>query len=122
LERNLKHKSYLVLTKYIPHFIAFIYVIYTLLGFLGVDLIGLGHLVHVSLMSWIYFYLNSLVFNYCYVHRLPLYYIALNEILVTVDNYYRIPITDYNLLIIHIILIGILIFGYSYFYIKCKKL
>lgn len=121
MERNLRHKSYLIITKYIPHFTAFIYVIYTLLGFLGIDLIELGHFVHISLMSWIYFYLNSFVFKYCYVHRLPLYYIALNEILVGIDTYYRIPISDFNLLVIHIILIGILIFGYSYFYIKYKN-
>ena len=121
MERNLRHKSYLIITKYIPHFTAFIYVIYTLLGFLGIDLIELGHFVHISLMSWIYFYLNSFVFKYCYVHRLPLYYIALNEILVAIDTYYRIPISDFNLLVIHIILIGILILVYSYYYIEKKK-
>ena len=34
---NLFHKGFLIILKYIPHFIAFIYAIYTLLGFCGID-------------------------------------------------------------------------------------
>ena len=120
MERNLKHKSYLIITKYIPHFTAIIYIIYTLLGLLGIDAIQLGHLVHISAVPWIYFYLNSIVFKYCYIHRLPLYYIALNEILVVTDNYYTIPLDDFNLAVIHIIIIGLVLLGYSYYYIKYK--
>lgn len=120
LERSLKYKSYLIITKYIPHFTAFIYVVYTILGLFGIDVIQLGHLVHVSVVSWIYFYLNSLVFRYCYVHRLPLYYIALNELIVVTDAYYTIPVDDFILTAIHVVMIGILLLGYSYYYIKFK--
>jgi hypothetical protein len=120
LERNLKYKSYLIITKYIPHFTAFIYVVYTILGLFGIDVIQLEHLVHVSVVSWIYFYLNSLVFRYCYVHRLPLYYIALNELIVVTDAYYTIPVDDFILTAIHVAMIGILLLGYSYYYIKFK--
>lgn len=120
LKRSLKYKNYLIITKYIPHFTAFIYVVYTILGLFGIDVIQLGHLVHVSVVSWIYFYLNSLVFRYCYVHRLPLYYIALNELIVVTDAYYTIPVDDFILTAIHVVMIGILLLGYSYYYIKFK--
>jgi len=121
LERSLRHKSYLIITKYLPHLIAIFYILFTLLGFLDIDAIVLGYFVHISLASWIYFYLNSLIFRYCYVHRLPLYYIALNETISIIDNYVHIPISDFNLLIIHLIFIGILINGYTYYYIRYGK-
>lgn len=118
--RNLKHKSFLIITKFIPHFIALFYVIYTFLGFLGIDAIVLGYFVNVSLLTWIYIYLNSLIFRYCYVHRLPLYYIITNDAITIIDNYYNIPISDFNLIVIHLLLIGLLIMGYSFYYIKFK--
>ena len=120
MERSLKYHKFLLVTKFIPHVIALFYVIYTLLGFLGIDAFIISYFVHVSILPWIYLLCNSLVYRYCYVHRLPLYYILINEILLVTDNYIKIPVSDYNLLVIHVILIGILIFGYSYYYIRCK--
>ena len=121
VERNLKHKSYLILLKYIPHIIAFMYIIYTMLQFIDIDLIILGYFMHLSIMSWLFMFISSIVFKYCYIHRLPLYYIALNDISSTVDYYIGIPIDDKTLLGIHIILIGILIFCYTLYYVKNNK-
>lgn len=117
---NIKHKSFLIITKYIPHISAFMYIIYTLLQFADIDPIILGYLLDYSIMPWLYLYLNSFVFKYCYVHRLPLYYILLNEILTTSDYYLNIPVSELNLLLIHLLFIGLLIFGYSYYYFKFK--
>jgi hypothetical protein len=118
---NLKHKSFLIITKFIPHISAFMYIIYTLFQFAGIDMFILGYLINYSILTWLYFYLVSFVFRYCYIHRLPLYYILINEILTTTDYYLNIPISIINLLLIHILLIGILIFSYTYYYIKNKK-
>lgn len=118
---NLKHKSFLIITKFIPHISAFMYIVYTLFQFAGIDMFILGYLINYSILTWLYFYLISFVFRYCYIHRLPLYYILINEILTTTDYYLNIPISIINLLLIHILLIGILIFGYTYYYIKTKK-
>lgn len=73
-----------------------------------------------SILTWISLYLISITFRYCYVHRLPLYYVALNEIISTLDYYIEFPIDILTLLMIHLILIALLIFGYSYYYIKYK--
>jgi hypothetical protein len=37
VENSLKHKSYLILLKYIPHLTAFMYIVYTIFQFLDVD-------------------------------------------------------------------------------------
>ena len=120
LERSLKHKSFLVILKFIPHFTALMYIIYTLFQFINIDLITIGYIFHISIASWSFIFITSIIFRYCYVHRLPLYYIALNDITTIIDTYISIPISDINLLGVHLILIGILIFGYTYYYVNNK--
>jgi len=73
-----------------------------------------------SLFSWLFMFITSLIFRYCYVHRLPLYYIAVNELLINLDYYIGIPVEDIKLFLIHLTVIISLIFGYSYYYIKFK--
>ena len=120
IRNNLKHKSFLIITKFIPHISAAMYIIYTLLQFADIDPIILGYLLDYSLFPWLYLYLTSFIFRYCYIHRLPLYYILVNEILTTSDYYLNIPIEDLYLLLLHLTLIGFLMLGYSYYYIKYK--
>jgi len=118
---NIKHKSFLIITKFIPHISALLYMIYTLFQFADIDTFILGYVIDYSIFPWLYIYLTSFVFRYCYVHRLPLYYILANEILTTSDYYLNIPISDLHLLLVHLLLIGFLIFGYSYYYTKYKN-
>lgn len=114
-------KIFLILTKYIPHIIGFLYVLYTILSFLEFEPISIGYIASVSVLPWVYLYSASWALEFCYVHRLPLYYILLDEVLLVVDNYLTIPINVYNLFVIHLMLIGILVFGYTFYYIKLKK-
>ena len=120
MEIKLKNKTFLIITKFIPHLIALFYVIYTFLGFCGIDAIIISYIANVSLLPMCYIFINSIVYKYCYVHRLPLYYIALNELITVSDYYLHIPISDFNLLVVHILILGIFIYGYSYYYIKFK--
>lgn len=114
--RKSNHKTFLVITKFIPHVSALMYALYTLIQFAGIDPIIIGYFFSYSLLPWVYMLITSYVFRYCYVHRLPLYYILLNEILTITDYYIGIPINEFNLLLIHLLLIALLIFGYSYYY------
>jgi len=120
VENSLSHKSFLIILKYIPHMLAFNYVIYTLLEFIGFDVIWMGYIFHLSIIPWLFLYLTSFVFKYCYVHRLPLYYIGLNELITISDFYLTIPLSDNKLLIVHLLLIALLIFGYSIYYKNVK--
>lgn len=120
--KSINHKSFLIYLKYIIHLITFCYILYTLFGFLGIDLIAISYFAHLSILPWISLYLCSKKFKYCYVHRLPLYYIAINEILTVADNYIGIPLSVFNLLVLHLILIGILIISYSVYYVQTRNL
>lgn len=121
LKSSVNRKTFLVILKFIPHIIAFLYALYNILGFLEIDAVILGHLIHVSVFPWIFLYLTSKVFKYCYVHRLPLYYIASCDIITLIDYYISIPISDANLINLHIFLVSLLIFGYTYYYLNRKR-
>jgi len=121
LESRVLNKIFLIYTKYTPHFLAFVYGIYTLLGFFGVDWNIIGCLFHVSLTIWIQLLFTSYRFKYCYVHRLPIYYIGLNEVITGLDYYIGIPINEFKLLVIHILLMLFLILGYSFYYWRTNK-
>lgn len=119
---TLSHKSFLLLTKYIPHLMAFMYFLYTILGFCGIDSYIISYISSMSLLPLCYIFVNSFIFRYCYVHRLPLYYIILNDGVTILDNYKHIQITDFQLVIYHILLFGIIMFGYTLYYIQKKRL
>lgn len=116
LERRISHKILLVIVKYIPHFIALFYAIYNLLAIVGIDVIVFGYFVHVSLLPWILMYILSIALKYCYVHRLPLYYILGSELLTTLDYLLDYSIEESIILMINGLLIIIIIFGYTYYY------
>ena len=114
-------KIFLILTKYTPHLIGVLYVLYTILCFAEIEPISIGYIANLSVLPWINLYSASKALEFCYVHRLPLYYVLIDEILLVTDNYIGIPIDVYNLLMLHLLLIGLLIFGYTFYYVKHFK-
>ena len=115
--KNLKHKSYLLLLKYLPHLIALLLVVYTLLQFADIDAIIIGYIINYILVGYVY--ICSLIFKFCYVHRLPIYYYIVNELTSVIDNYViQIPVDEKGLLGIHLTIIGIIIFCYTRYYLK----
>ena len=118
--QNLSHKTFLILIKYLFHILGITYIIGTILQFIGIDEPIIGCFVHISLIPWIILYMMSKVLRFCYVHRLPLYYIGMNELITSVDYYIGIPISVMNILAIHCALLISLIIGYSIYYIRCK--
>jgi len=121
-EKVRKRKIFLILTKYIPHIIGFLYVLYTILSILEYNPISIGYIASLSVLPWIYIFSASKALEFCYVHRLPLYYILIDEILLVTDTYLGIPISIYNLFVLHLLIIGIFIFAYSYYYIYERQI
>ena len=115
-----KNKLLLILIKYSSHLIAFAYAIYTFLGIFGIDLNAFGCFFHVSLFTWIILLSLSIVFKYCYVHRLPIYYIGINELITCLDYYLDINLDYFTFIVVSLLLSCSLIFGYTYYYIKYK--
>lgn len=81
----------------------------------------LSNIAGVSLLTWVFLYLASIVFEFCYYHRMFLWYILIDDILNIVDYYWGIPISTDNLIRVHNILAGITLFAALILYVKSNK-
>ena len=81
----------------------------------------LSNIAGVSLLTWIFLYLASVVFEFCSYHRMFLWYILIDDILNIVDYYWNIPISTDNLIRIHNILAVITLFIVLVLYAKSNK-
>jgi hypothetical protein len=116
LRRSNLHKPLLLVLKYIPMVIALCYMLNTMLY-----IEPLSNIAGVSLLTWIFLYLASVVFEFCSYHRMFLWYILIDDVLNIVDYYWSIPISTDNLIRIHNILAGITLFIVSILYVKSNK-
>ena len=116
LRRSSFHKLLLLVLKYIPTVIALCYMLNTILY-----IEPLSNIAGVSLLTWIFLYLASVVFEFCSYHRMFLWYILIDDILNIVDYYWTIPISTDNLIRIHNILAGITLFIVLILYVKSNK-
>lgn len=115
------YKILLILIKTIPYFIAVGYILYTIFSFIGLSVDTIGYFIHTSFICWVFIYLCSWVFEFCIVHRLPLYYILVNDIISIIDEYIGIPLSTFNLLIFHSVILGIFIVLYTILHVKNHK-
>ena len=117
LRRSSFHKLLLLVLKYIPMVIALCYMLNTILY-----IEPLSNIAGVSLLTWIFLYLASVVFEFCSYHRMFLWYILIDDVLNIVDYYWSIPISTDNLIRIHNILAGITLFIVLILYVKSNKI
>lgn len=123
-EENLKKGKYklmLVILKVIPVICAAGCLLNTLLAYVGIDIPILSYLNGMSLWPWLFILLASFVFRFCIYHRIFLYYIATIDVIDIIDYHFQIPISDYNFLVLHIILAGFALLLILYFYVKISK-
>ena len=116
LRRSSFHKLLLLVLKYIPMVIALCYMLNTMFY-----IEPLSNIAGVSLLTWVFLYLASIVFEFCPYHRMFLWYILIDDILNIVDYYWGIPISTDNLIRVHNILAGVTLFAALILYVKSNK-
>ena len=119
--RSKQYKILLILLKYIPILISLIYVLNTFAAYVGIDIPAANNIAGMSLLTWIFMYIATIVFNFCSYHRMFLYYILIVDIINIIDYYIGIPISDFQLIMLHTIVTGISLFIILFLYIKKKK-
>lgn len=98
--------------------ISMFYILNTVLCWLGIDAPVLSNIAGVSLFTWLFLYLSSVVFQFCIYHKMFLYYILVEDLINIYDYYFEIPISDVRILEIHSVLIGILLFSILFVYLN----
>lgn len=125
MEANLKskrlYKLFVLVLKYIPMIISSCYVLNTILAITGIDIPLISTFAGLSILTWLFMYLATIVFRFCNYHRMFLWYILASDIVNTIDYYIDLPISDFNMYAINIALIGIFLFIILYLYLKRKR-
>lgn len=114
------YKVFLLILRGIPYIIAICYVVFTAAFYFGLELNVIGYIGSCSILTWLFLYISSFVFKFCKYHRIPLYYVLLNDIINIIDTYIGLPISTKSLFVLHIVLLGIIVIIYSYLRMKCK--
>lgn len=112
------HKILILVVKYIPMLISIFYILNTILCWVNIDTPVISNIAGVSLLTWLFLYLSSIVFQFCIYHRMFLYYILVTDIINIYDFYLGIPISTVQLLSVHSVIISVLLFLLLYIHIK----
>lgn len=116
--RSNQYKLLLIMLKYTPMLISLIYALNTFAAFIGIDIPAANNIAGMSLLTWIFMYIATIVFKFCSYHRMFLYYILIVDIINIIDYYIGIPISDFQLLMLHSIITGISLFIILFLYLK----
>lgn len=101
---------------------ALCYMLSTISNYLGYSIEPLSNLGGMSLLTWLFIYLASVVFKFCVYHRMFLWYILIDDIFNIVDYYWEIPVSTDSILMLHNILIGITLFTVLVLYVRSHKI
>ena len=116
-----EYKLLIIVLKFIPILTALCYMSSTIFNYFGYNIEPLSNIGGMSLLTWLFIYLASIVFNFCSYHRVFLWYIFIDDIFNIIDYYITIPISTDNILMLHNILIGITLFTVLILYVKDNK-
>jgi hypothetical protein len=76
MENKNLYKIFLSIVKYTPMIVAITHVVALLLHYLGISAILLSCFSGISILFVILLYIMSYVFKFCYLYRIPLWYIT----------------------------------------------
>ena len=119
--RRSEYKLLIIVLKFIPMLTALCYMSSTIFNYFGYNIEPLSNIGGMSLLTWLFIYLASIVFNFCSYHRVFLWYIFIDDIFNITDYYITIPISTDNILMLHNIFIGITLFTVLILYVKDNK-
>lgn len=110
-----------MIVKVCPYILGLIYALNSILAYFYMETTWAGYIGHLALIPALCFISQSFVLKFCIYHRMPIYYILVNDAVNTYDYFYGINITDKGLLILNIALIWITFLSIIYFYVKHHK-
>ena len=116
-----KYKLLILVLKFIPMLTALCYMTSTIFNYFDYNIEPLSNIGGMSLLTWIFIYLTSVIFKFCSYHRMFLWYILVDDLFNIIDYYWSIPISTDNILMLHNIWIGITLFVILILYVKSNK-
>lgn len=121
MDRKLMYKLELVSVKYTPIIVAFSILIGLIFSYLEIAIPLIDTLFGASIVATIPMYISSYTYKFCSYHRMFIHYIVLVHLIDTCDILIGIPLDDFNLLILYLIITGIFLLLILYYHQKCKN-
>lgn len=115
------YKIFLIIIKFTPISLAIINILGTILNYFGIPSILLSIFGGASIIFLIILYLISFVFCYCYLFRIPLYYLTIVGCLKFIDFLFIIPFNTLVLFQLHLIILGIFIVLFIWYAYKNRN-
>lgn len=112
------YKLELICVKYIPILIALITLIDVILYYFDINFELINYVAGTSFLTMIPMYISSYVYKFCEYHRMFLHYIVVNKVVTMIDLYIGIPLGDFMLLVLYLIVAGIFAFLALYLHQK----
>lgn len=110
------YRYVLTLVRVIPIIMSALTLLNTILAYYRIDAIMLSDIGGVSLLTLLFLYLSSIVFEFGICHRLFIHYITIIFILGVIDYYFVIPLDNQSFDILHFVITGLLLFVF----VLCK--
>lgn len=118
MNRATLYKLQLASVKVVPIIVSALYLLNTLLSFLGFRCTVLDYIAGTSLITALLMYISSYAFRFCKYHRMFIHYILICNIIDMLDFYVGIPVSDSVLLYIFLALTGIFSYLALYYHTK----
>lgn len=116
------YKLEIGLLKVIPIMTAASYLLNTILSYFYIELPILSLIGGMSLFPLLFVYVSSFVFHFCSYHRMFIYYIVVSDIISYVDYHINgLPMSNRSYLLLHLIIVGLLLFIILYLKFKVCK-
>lgn len=115
------YKIFLVFIKYIPSMLSLTFLSGTICSYLNITVPLIAYFGGVSLLFILLMYLISWVFQFCYLYRIPLYYVTTGNVVGVLDKYGVLPFDNVVMCRIYFILTGISLIIYIWFMYKNRN-
>lgn len=119
LNKNL-YKIFLGITKYTPITLSIVFILYLTSNYLKIPMPVLEYIGGTSIIFLIFLFLIGKVFHYCYIYRIPLYYIISVHAIGMINEIITLPISNMNMFRLYFILTGIFFVIYIWYEYKNK--
>lgn len=116
MKTRLIYKLELLSVKYVLIMLSFIYTITMILSYNDINIDILDNIAGSSLLTVIPMYISSYVFKFCKYHRMFIHHLVCVNTVDSVDKFIGIPIKDFNLLLLYLILYGVFILLALYYH------
>lgn len=117
--RSTLYKLDIFILKLLPIILAILALSSTILDYINISCQIINYAM--IFVLYVFLYISSYVFKFCEYQRIFLHYVVTVNILSIIDVYVGIPLNDFNLLKMYLIISGIFLLVILYLYVKGNK-